>query len=148
MEFDIQTAVSAALARKSDLERQEELKYQEERQRELGTMSPISARADLGKRMVSMAEHALETAPSEFELTRLAEGLALQGYYREAHQITTDVVKQAEYAGIIKAIDGNANCSCPNKQQNLPTRFIKDIVLVDGKERNLIACSLCGNLTC
>lgn len=148
MEFDIQTAVNAALARKTDLERQEELKFQEERRKELKTPSSISARAELGKRMVALAETNLDENPTDFDLTRLAEGLAFQGHYQDAHDITRDPLKRNEYAQIIEAIAGKADCACPTKQQNQPTRFVKDIILIDGNERNLIACALCGNQTC
>lgn len=148
MEFNLESAIAAAIARKTDFERAEEEKYQTTQRAAQLTPSPTSARAELGKRMVAMAETALVENPTEFELTRLAEGLAYQGQFQLAAEITPDSVKKSEYLAVVKALNGNKDCDCPKKQGSIPTRFTKDTILVEGKPRDLVACALCGNLVC
>jgi hypothetical protein len=148
MDFNLESAIAAAIARKTDFERAEEEKYQRTQQAALSNISPIDARAELGKRMVAMAETALVDNPSEFELIRLAEGLAYQGHFALAVDITPDATKQQEYKQIVDALNGNPDCACPRKQGTISTRFTKDTILVEGRPRDLIACSLCGNVIC
>lgn len=148
IEFDINTAVNAILARKTPAEREDEARFQAAERAKLHLPTEIDIRAQLGARMVALAQEALDTGVSEFELARLAEGYALQGDYKKALELTTNDDKRKEYEQILTAYTNGSKCDCPTTKGTVSTRFTKDKLLIDGQVRDLIACSLCGNLTC
>lgn len=147
-EFDPMTAVGAALERKTEREREEEARFQAEQRAKLQLPNEIDIRAQLGARMVSAAQAALEEADDDMELTRLAEGYALQGDYRKAIALTRDETRRQEYVALIEATENSVPCTCPNMVNKVSTKFIKDRILFDGQVRNIIACTICRKLTC
>jgi hypothetical protein len=147
-DFDPLVAVNTVIEKKSEREREEEARFQADERAKLHLPTEVDIRAQLGARMVTMAQAALEENDDDFEATRLAEGYALQGDYRKAALITRDAARKREYEVIIAAVDNPQDCLCPVKSQNSSTRFVKDRILFEGQVRELIACSLCKNIKC
>lgn len=148
MEFDALTAINTIIARKTKQEREEEAAYQAERRAELQLPTPIDVRAQLGARMVDLAQEVLTSTDDDFEYTRMAEGYALQGDYRKAVLLTRDDQRKRQYEAIIAAVDVASNCPCPPKNGSIPNVFTKDRILFDGQVRELLCCAVCGHLKC
>lgn len=147
-DFDPITAVNTLLERKTDREREEEARYQAEKRAALHLPSELDIRAQLGARMVMMAQTALEATDDDFEQSRLAEGYALQGDYRKAATLTKDSARKTYYEQIIAAVENPNKCSCPPKNGNLSNIFTKDRILFDGQVREVLACAICGHIRC
>lgn len=148
MDFDVETAINTALARKTDLEKAEEARIQEEERAKLKLPTAVEIKYNLGVRMVRSAEEVLAEQPSDFEFTRLAEGLALQGKYADALALTKDPNKHAEYTKILDAFQNPRGCGCPAFRGRQATVFTKDQLLINGEVRDLLACALCGHWKC
>jgi hypothetical protein len=146
--FDAIQAINTAIATKTDAERDEEARFQAEQRAKLNLPTEIDIRAQLGARMVAAAEQALAEHPSEFETNRYAEGLALQGEYRKALELTQCSVKRAEYQAIVNGIDNPVDCACPKKRGQISTIFTKDRIFAEGRVREVLACALCGHIKC
>jgi len=153
MMFNVNAALDKALASKTDEEREQEAQKQKEWRASIIVPSDVQIKAQHGDRLVALSLKALDRNPdSAFELTRLAEGYALQGKYQLAAETTKDPAKRAAYITILSAINGASECNCPKTYQSgkhvIETRFVKERILTERGIKDLRACALCGRLTC
>lgn len=148
MEFDPYAAVEAVVARKTDKEREEEARSQAEQRAKLQLPTELDVRAQLGARMVYLAQAALGQAEEDFEYTRMAEGYALQGDYRKALELSRDPERVAEYQRIVDAVEHPTECGCPKQVGTTQVQFLKDKILFDGQVKNILACTMCRNIRC
>lgn len=148
MDFDVETAVQAAIARKSDAEREEELRLQAERLAQISMPTPLQVRASLGRRIETTARKELVAAPSDEAHDRLAEGLALQGLYHAALEAVRGPRLRASYEEVIAAAANTTPCACPKRQNGQDTSFVKDTVLFEDRVIHLRKCILCKTVTC
>lgn len=148
MTFDPVVAIETALANKTQRERDEEAAYQARCRAALKLPTALDVRAQIGAQMVEIAQQVLALGEDDFEYTRLAEGYAMQGDYRKAAALTKDVGRQQYYEAVIAAVDNPFECGCPRKRGALSNIFTKDRILFDGQARELLACAVCGHLTC
>ena len=104
MEFDLDTAIEARLATRSEAEKERFIKYQEEQRSKL---VPSNQKSTFGSRMVQMAFDAFkeEIVDEELEYERMAEGYALQGDFETAYVLTTNREKEEFYKRVIDAPD-------------------------------------------
>lgn len=147
-DFDPYAAVDAVVSRKSEREREEEARFQAEQRAKLQLPTELDTRAQLGARMVELAHVALADGHDDFECSRLAEGYALQGDYRQAAALTKDDAKRAEYDRIIAAVDNPQDCGCPKKSGANSTLFLQDRILFDGQIKNILMCTICRKIRC
>jgi len=116
--FDVEKAIAASLASKTDQEREEWEKFQNEQRAglQLG-----DGRVLFGKRQVELAFNQLDRddVDRDFEFERMAEGYALQGDFLRAYVLTTNSQKQKEYKQILDATEMDCLCSPSFK-------FVKD----------------------
>lgn len=148
-DFDPINAVNTLLARKTEREREEEVRYQAEQRGKLHLPTEIDIRAQLGARMVEMAQAAIECADDDdFEYSRMAEGYALQGDYIKAAALTRMPNKQQEYQRIIEAVTNPTSCACPKQAGTQSNIFTKDRILYDGQVKDVLACAICGHIKC
>jgi hypothetical protein len=148
MDFDANLAVETALSRKTDLERAEEARFQASQRAKLRLPTALELKVELGRRIVESAVSQMKRDPTDETYSRFAEGLALQGEYREAAELTRSPEARAAYAAIVDAFDNPRDCGCPQRLNNLPTQFKKETVIVEGKQVDIIGCSLCGHIRC
>lgn len=147
-EFNPELAIEAVAARKSAREREEEARYQAEERAKLQLPTELDNRAQLGARMVSMAQAALEEKEDDFEYSRMAEGYVLQGDYRKAVLLTRDDDRRKEYQVLIDAVDNPTECGCPKQIGKMGTQFVKDKILFDGQVRHVVVCTVCRHVKC
>lgn len=148
MEFDPNAAIETIISRKTDLERAQDARFQAEQRAKLRLPTLLENKVSLGQRMCGSAMSQLEIAESDEAYSRLAEGLALQGEYRQAAQLTKDDTQRQEYLQIIDAVDNPRKCGCPNLVNKLPTRFLKEKIIFEGRQMDVTACALCGHIEC
>lgn len=82
------------------------------------------------KNIALLEETGQETKELEVEYARLAEGLALQGRYREAAMIHPDEQRANQFSDILKAIEkaDEDECKCPE-------RVVEEYSDAEGKQR-------------
>lgn len=148
MEFDADAAVQAAIDSKTEEERERERHWQEEQRARLVLPTEMQIKAEFGRRMEVMALEALAENPTDFEYSRLAEAKALQGDWKAALELTRDPLKREEYEAVVAAIENPHDCGCPLLLNRMPTRFTKNRIIADGRQLDVIACSVCGHLKC
>lgn len=148
MEFDANAAIEAVISRKTDLERAEEARFQAEQMAQLKVPSALETKAELGRRMAKSAMDSLKNQESDAAYSKLAEGLALQGEYRAAAELTRNPCKKSAYEAIIEALENPHDCGCPLMAGRNPTRFIKERIIAEGRQVDVTACSLCGHIRC
>lgn len=148
MEFDIDKAIQARLASKTDQEREEEARFQTEQRAKFNVPTDSEIRSELGRRMMASALETLAEGVSIEALDKLAASYALQGDYESALRFIQDPTVRAVYMKIHKGLQTAEDCSCPKKVNGVDTRFIKDRIPQNGTIRNLIACAICGHLRC
>jgi len=147
--FNPETAVLTAIAKKSDLERLEDERFQQSERRKLSLITEEARRVSIGKQRVAAALEQLKIAETDEKFDLLAEGYALQGDFPSAVIIVRDAAKRAEYLAISKAInrDDTEVCACPKTLHKQPTFFVKDRFYEANKYRevvNLWYCVTCG----
>lgn len=148
MEFDAEAAIQAVISQKTDLERAEEARYQAEQRAKLRLPSDLEMKVEMGRRMTKTAMRMLAVAESDDAYSRLAEGLALQGEYRQAAALAPKASQKEEYQKVVDAIDNPHDCGCPLLMNRLPTRFTKEKIIAEGRQTQITACSLCGHIRC
>lgn len=148
MEFDPLKAVNAVIAQKTDIDKEEEARYQAEQRAKYNVPTELEVRCELGRRVVKTAYELLENKVSIAEFNRLASGYALQGEYEMALRFVQDDELRKQYESVLKGLNTTADCSCPKKNGSVDTRFIKDRIFHDGTIKTLIACAICGHMRC
>jgi hypothetical protein len=147
-DFNSDLAIEAAIARKSEREREDEARYQAEQRAKLQLPTELDTRAQLGARMVSMAQTVLAEIDDDFEYSRMAEGYALQGDYRKAALLTRDADRRKEYQVLINAMDTPTECGCLKNTGKANTQFVKDKILFEGQVRHVVVCTACRHVRC
>lgn len=152
IEFDPLTAVDVAIAKKSERERQEEIKWQDEQRQRMHIPTAREVDVMLGKRLVSAARKALQHSDNPRYHDQLAEGLALQGQWHAAVTTVHNPSQRDEYLRVIAAIEEQHKCSCPETQRVngslIPSKFLKKEIVYDGKSVQLYYCTTCDTLQC
>lgn len=147
--FAAEKAIAAALAEKTDFEREEEARFQESERLKLAAVnSPETRRRIIGQERIRFALEQLKLNAADAEFDRLAEGYALAGDFEKAAAYAKSPARLTEYADIQTAINRSADeiCECPKKKNNCPTYFIKDRFYEANKYQqnvNLWFCVLC-----
>lgn len=149
--FDPELAIAAAVASKSQAEREKEAKYQEE-QKALAKDFMARTQNELhGARAVEMAKeqlkHAIEPGEIRREKDRMAEGYALIGMYGKAVELAQDEEKKAEYQKILDAHDA-PDCPCPRTEKQGEFTVSVRYPILRFSDRTLLRCSRCGHLKC
>jgi hypothetical protein len=109
MQFDVEAAIEARIAQKSEGEKERWRKFQIE---ERAKLKPIDGKSSMGQRMIALAEEGIEWYAKgstdidyEFEYTRMAEGYALMGDFWKAEELTFDPEKKKFYQQVLDAPD-------------------------------------------
>jgi hypothetical protein len=116
--FDPIAAIQAVVSQRTQYEKDEWEKFQEEQRAKLQL---LDGRAMLGARQVELALRELENGESDFEYTRMAEGYALQGNFEKAVELTRDATKRQEYQEILDATE--IDCPCNPKQKFIIDKY-------------------------
>jgi hypothetical protein len=116
--FDPVKAIQAVVSQRTQYEKDEWEKFQEEQRAKLQL---LDGRAMLGARQVELALRELENGESDFEYTRMAEGYALQGNFEKAVELTRDATKRQEYQEILDATE--IDCPCNPKQKFIIDKY-------------------------
>lgn len=148
IDFDINTAIETAIARKTDVERAEEQRLQAEGAAKLSLPTPLQIRQQLGARMARAAAKELQAQPSDDACNRLAEGLALQGHYHEAVKVAQDQRLRDIYQRVIDATNNTEVCGCPKRQNGQETTFLQDTIVFEDKVVQVYKCTICKTLRC
>jgi hypothetical protein len=130
--FDPIKAIESVVSQRTQHEKDEWEKYQEEQRAKL---TLLDGRAMMGVRQVEIALRELENGESDFEYTRLAEGYALQGEFQKAVELTRDALKRSEYQAVLNATE--MDCPCNPKH-----KFIRDIY----PQFSIWCCASCSHL--
>jgi hypothetical protein len=144
--FDIHQAVEAAINRKTEADNAAWEEFQS-RSRELlnGYLSRKSQKVLFGERAESLAQEALSQPltpeQQEFELERLAEGLALQGDLESA--VAFSPKRSEEYQAKLDAVlrDPIERCECSKRKNSW---FLKEQIEYHNQIYSLYSCPHCN----